>query len=75
MYKKGGAFIQKCFKRGGGHEPAVPPPPKSTTEDRCVLTWPDNQGQTVSLIDLKEKETLIFSVLVLIKSKTMITLI
>ena len=27
MYKKGGgAFIDKCFKRGGGHEPAVPPP-------------------------------------------------
>ena len=31
MYKKGGgAFIEKCFKRGG-HEPAVPPPPKSAT--------------------------------------------
>ena len=29
--QKGGAFIEKCFKRGGGHEPAVPPPPKSAT--------------------------------------------
>ena len=42
MYKKGGgAFIEKCFKRGGGgHEPAVPPPPpKSATGPHDGRNW------------------------------------
>ena len=28
----GGNFLQKGFKRGGGHGPGVPPPPKSATD-------------------------------------------